>query len=253
MIVVFLSFLLILGLIGGDDRLKPFPENEFVIPMEFDERIRTTAVLKPHTAILKERIIKQEFDYSCGSAALATLLRHYLGEQLTERQIIHGLLRYGNSEQIAERRAFSLLDMKKFVKVLGYKGIGYKAEVEDLKELEQPCVLPIKLFGFRHFTVFKGIYKGHVFLADPFKGHTSYTLPEFEKFWYQNVIFVVYPEGAKELTALRLKEADLRFIDDDTALQMMFPPALPPAEPVGMTDWKTYDIPGVEQTFKHRW
>lgn len=249
MAVIFLSFLLILGLVGGEDRLKPFPENEFVIPMEYDERIRTTAILKPHSEILKERIIKQEFDYSCGSAALATLLRFYLGEHLTERQVIHGLLRYGNSEQIAERRAFSLLDMKKFVKVLGYKGVGYKAEISDLEELEQPCVLPIILYGYRHFTVFKGIYKGHVFLADPFKGHTSYTIDEFKKFWYQNVIFVVYPEGAKELSALRLKEVDLRFIDEDTALRLMFPTPLPIETP----DWKIIDMPGVKQTYKHRW
>jgi len=249
MAVVFVTFLMILGLIGGDARLKPVPENEFFVPMEYDNRIRTTAVLKPHTEILKERITKQEFDYSCGSAALATLLRFYLGESLTERQVIHGLLRYGDSEQIAERRAFSLLDMKKFVKVLGYKGVGYKAEIVDLEELEQPCVLPIKLFGYRHFTVFKGIYKGHVFLADPFKGHTSYTIDEFKSFWYQNVIFVVYPEGARESTALSLKDDDLRFIDEDALYRMMFPPEMP----TGLPDWKLVDKPGVVQTYKHRW
>jgi uncharacterized protein len=249
MAVIFLSFLLILGLIGGDDRIKPTQMGEFQMHMDYPRWVSTPVVFKPHTEILNERIIKQEFDYSCGSAALATLLRYYLGEALTERQVIHGLLRYGDSEQIAERRAFSLLDMKKFVKVLGYKGIGYKAEIEDLKELEGPCVLPIKLFGFRHFTVFKGIYKGHVFLADPFKGHNSYTLPEFKKFWYQNVIFVVYPEGAKELSALQLQEADLRFIDEDTTFQLMFPPEVS----TGLPDWKIVDIPGTQQTFKHRW
>jgi uncharacterized protein len=248
MAVIFITFLMILGLIGGDDRIKPTQEGEFRIHMDAQKWISTPVVYKPHTEILKERIIKQEFDYSCGSAALATLLRYYLGEQLTERQIIHGLLRYGNSEQIAERRAFSLLDMKKFVTVLGYKGVGYKAEIIDLEELESPCVLPIKLFGYRHFTVFKGIYKGHVFLADPFKGHSSYTIPEFKKLWYQNVIFVVYPEGAKELSALKLKTTDLRFIDDDEALRLIYPIEIPI-----LPDWKIVDKPGTEQTFKHRW
>ena len=70
-----------------------------------------------------------------------------------------------------------------------------------------------------------------------------------KKFWYQNVIFVVYPEGARELTGLRLKEIDLRFIDEDQALQLLFPPELP----IGLPDWKAVDIPGKEQTFNHRW
>jgi len=112
--------------------------------------------------------------------------------------------------------------MKKFVKVLGYKGVGYKAEISDLEELGTPCILPIKLMNYRHFTVFKGIYKGHIFLADPFKGHTSYTISEFLEMWYQNVIFVVYPEGAKEYDSLKLKEEDLRFIDEDTTYDILF-------------------------------
>lgn len=248
--VILVSFSMILGLIGGEDRIKEFQEGEIRLALGIEKWNTTPIIIKPHSAILKERIIKQEFDYSCGSAALATLLQYYLGENLTERQVIHGLLRYGDSEQIAERRAFSLLDMKKFVKVLGYKGVGYKAEIIDLEELESPCILPIKLFGYRHFTIFKGIYKGHVFLADPYKGHTSYTITDFKDIWYQNVIFVVYPpEGLTELTALKLNNADLRFIDEDTAYQLLFPVELPVTPP----DHKIYDVPGSVQTFKHRW
>jgi len=89
-------------------------------------------------------------------------------------------------------------------------------KIIDLQELGSPCILPIKLMGYRHFTVFKGIYQGHIFLADPFKGHTSYTLSEFEDMWYENVIFVVYPEGAQTKKGLALKEEDLRFVDEDS-------------------------------------
>ena len=40
-------------------------------------------------------VIRQAYDYSCGSAALTTLLDYYLGRNLEERQVMEGLLRYG--------------------------------------------------------------------------------------------------------------------------------------------------------------
>ncbi|MFZ5572854.1 MAG: C39 family peptidase [Thermodesulfobacteriota bacterium] len=243
---IFLIFLLIVGLVGGEDMATETPQGEIRLYPEVNSLTVIRPVVKPLSDILDDRIIRQEFDYSCGSAALSTLLNFYLGEKLSERQVIHGLLRYGDSEQIAERRAFSLLDMKKFVTVLGYKGVGYKAEITDLEELGKPCILPIKVFGYRHFTVFKGIYKGHVFLADPWKGHSSYTLSEFKDIWYENVLFVVYPEGGKELDALRLKESDLRFIDEDTTFYYLFrqPPLL------SIPERQIDDIPGTLQYYK---
>ncbi len=243
---IFIVFLLLFGLVGGEDAAKENPPGELRINPEVSNLLVIRPVVKPLSEILDERIIRQEFDYSCGSAALSTLINFYLGEKLTERQVIHGLLRYGDSEQIAERRAFSLLDMKKFVTVLGYKGVGYKAEISDLEELGKPCILPIKVFGYRHFTVFKGIYKGHVFLADPWKGHSSYTLSEFKDMWYENVLFVIYPEGGKELNALRLKESDLRFIDEDTAYQYLFK-----QQPLlSMPERRIDNFPGIIQHYK---
>lgn len=62
-------------------------------------------------------IVRQAYDYSCGSAALTTLINGYVGAQLTEQQTMDGLLRYGEYERIIERRSFSLLDMKRFNQV----------------------------------------------------------------------------------------------------------------------------------------
>ena len=246
-LIVFLVFLNFIGYKGGDDKIKEIPEGQAVLAIGMDENHFSRVYIRPHSDILDERIVHQNFDYSCGSAALSTLLNFYLGEKLSEKQVIHGLLRYGDSEQIAERRAFSLLDMKKFVKVLGYKGIGYKAELVDLEELGTPCIVPIKLMGYRHFTVFKGIYKGHIFLADPFKGHTSYTLAEFEDMWYQNVIFVVYPEGAKTRQGLALKEEDLRFVDEDSTYDILYKENF---DVTSSPDLRIDDRPGVIQYYK---
>jgi predicted double-glycine peptidase len=204
------------------NEVRELPEGEYTFVVGPDEQVEVYYIIKPSSEILKERVIKQAHDFSCGSAALATLLNYYLGEELSERQVIRGLLEYGDRDRIAERRAFSLLDMKKFVNVLGYKGVGYRAEIEDLKTLETPGILPLKIAGYRHFVVFKGIYDGHVFVADPSRGNISFSLPEFRDMWYENVLLVVYPEGAEELDALRLREVDLRYIDEETLLEILF-------------------------------
>lgn len=193
-------------------------------PIELSLEMRTAEEIE------QSRVVSQKYDYSCGSAALATLLRYHLAEDFNETHVIHGLLKYGDKEKIIQRRAFSLLDMKKFVNAIGYQGVGYKAEIVDLDTLDMPCILPMELYGYRHFTVFKDIHQGHVFLADPFQGNTSYPINEFKKLWHQNVIFVVYPVGQEQLTLLQLKNDDLRFMDEDRTLDIMFRDRMPSTE-----------------------
>jgi predicted double-glycine peptidase len=164
--------------------------------------------VKPLSEFKDQNIVKQEYDYSCGSAALATVLNYYLGEEFTEHQVIQGLMTYGDEKLIEQRRAFSLLDMKRFVGVLGYKGAGYKAEIADLEELESPAIIPIEFYGYKHFVVLKGIYQDHIFFADPFMGNISFPMSQFEKMWLDNVVFLV-SEGEINIDALLLKEEDL--------------------------------------------
>lgn len=183
--------------------------------------------IKAQSDFNNAHIVKQQYDYSCGSAALATLLNYYLGEQFTEKQIIQALVEYGDKQQIEKLRAFSLLDMKRFVEKIGYKGTGYKAEIEDLKALGKPCIVPVEIFGYSHFCVFRGIVQDHVFLADPYMGNVSYTVEEFRKMWQRNVAFVV-TNGEIVNCALMLKDEDLRFVDLDAtrhALKNFEPPS----------------------------
>ena len=65
-----------------------------------------------------KNIIHQAYDYSCGSAALTTVLNGYLGRQFSEKQVMDGLLKFGEYDKIVQRRGFSMLDMKRLVTVL---------------------------------------------------------------------------------------------------------------------------------------
>jgi predicted double-glycine peptidase len=188
-----------------------------------NENLRLRYEVTPFSEILRDCTLKQNYDYSCGSAALGTLLNFYLGENFTEKQIIQGLMTYGDKEQIKQLRAFSLWDMQKFVEALGYKSGGYNAEMSDLMNPELwPCIVPIELFGYRHFVVLKGVNKGHIFVSDPWRGNSSYTVEQFKKMWYNSILFRIEPKYSKALTCLRLTEKDMRFIDKDMEKSIIF-------------------------------
>jgi len=209
------SFVIIVAFIASFNPMDEIPQDEIMLYLgdKNNHQIQLRQKVIPLNTFNDINIIKQSADYSCGSAALATLLNYYLGEDLTESQVIHGMLEYGDRGLIEKRRAFSLLDMKRFVAKLGYHGAGYTAEIDDLRSLERPCIVPIEIYQYNHFVVYKGIYDGHIFFADPFMGNISFALSKFEKIWYKNVAFVVSPEDESEtLDLVTLKEKDLRYV-----------------------------------------
>ncbi len=162
-------------------------------------------------------IVKQAYDYSCGSAALTTLLNGYAGTNLSEKDTMDGLLRYGEYNRIIERRSFSLLDMKRFVTALGYTSGGYRGELKDLINLKQPAIVPIAYAGFKHFVVYKGYHDGRIYVADPALGNISFSADRFAEIWDNNTLFVIeLADYQKPNDVLVLTENDMRHVDDAT-------------------------------------
>ncbi|MCH4248461.1 MAG: C39 family peptidase [Acinetobacter populi] len=168
-------------------------------------------------------IVRQAYDYSCGSAALTTLLNGYAGTNLTEKQTMDGLLRYGEYARIIERRSFSLLDMKRFVTALGYSSGGYRAELKDLIALDKPVIVPIAYAGFKHFVVYKGYSEGRIYVADPALGNISFNADRFAEIWDNNTLFMVeLAEYQTPNNVLVLSENDMRHVDDATVNKFAF-------------------------------
>lgn len=159
-------------------------------------------------------VVRQQYDYSCGSAALTTLLDFYLGRNFQERQVMEGLLRFGETERIIQRRGFSLLDMKRLVTALGHPSGGFRAQEKDLIALDHPAIAPIEYAGFKHFVVIRAVHEGRVYVADPALGNLSFTLHRFMEIWDDNVLFIVFPNGHKPTNGLELRDEDLRFVSD---------------------------------------
>ncbi len=178
--------------------------------------------VKPVSEFRYHNVTRQAYDYSCGSAALTTVLNQYLGRQFQERQIMEGLLRFGETEKIVQRRGFSLLDMKRLATALGHPSGGFKAEIKDIKTLDHPAIVPIAYGGFKHFVVLKKYQNGHVFVADPALGNISFTESKFLEVWDQNVLFIVFPNGFEPQDGLELTDYDLRLLDERTVNRLAF-------------------------------
>ena len=199
---------------------EPVPQGQFGLPMVAvgGGIAPENVTIRPYSEFKFENIVHQAYDYSCGSAALVTVINHYLGIPVTEQQAMEGMLAHGEREKIIERRGFSLLDMKRYVASLGASGAGYRGELSDLAKLTQPAIVPIDYAGFKHFVVFRGMRDGRVFIADPSAGHIVFSVEQFAKLWDRNTLFLLnLPSSAGEpLTRLALTDRELGVVDGDT-------------------------------------
>ena len=188
----------------------------------FTRMHREPVQIKPALEDQFRGIVRQAYDYSCGSAALTTLLNGYVGTQLSEQQTMSSLLRYGEYERIIERRSFSLLDMKRFVAALGLESGGYRGEFSDLVKQGQPAIVPISYAGFKHFVVYKAYKNGRVYVADPALGNISFDEERFKEVWENNTLFLINVAPQHRQNMLALQEKDLRHVEDATVNRYAF-------------------------------
>lgn len=126
--------------------------------------------------------IRQQYDFSCGSAALATLLTYHYRDPVDEPEAFKGMYDAGNHEKI-KKDGFSLLDIKNFLHKRGYRADGFRAPLDKLAQLGIPAIVLIEQDGYRHFVVVKGVSAREVLLGDPSQGARRMSREGFEALW----------------------------------------------------------------------
>ena len=127
-------------------------------------------------------VLRQRYDFSCGSAALATLLRfHYSGRQ-DEEQVFRGMWAEGDRPQI-RRLGFSLLDMKRYLASIGHNADGFQVTLDEVANAGVPGIALINLNGYRHFVVVKGVSASEVLVGDPALGLKPMPRATFAAAW----------------------------------------------------------------------
>ena len=148
----------------------------------------------PVTSLREARFrttIRQQYDFSCGSAAVATLLTFQYGFPVNEETVIANM--YVNGDQAKIRsEGFSLLDMKRFLESRGFLADGYELPLSKLEEAQIPAIVLIVENGYHHFVVIKGIKGDRVLVGDPARGTRSIERDHFEKIWDSQLLFVIH-------------------------------------------------------------
>ncbi len=146
-------------------------------------------------------LVKQRFDYSCGAAALATILHYGFGDEVSEREILMDLFDILPEDEQGERRkkGFSLLDLQSVAQARGYKAQGFRLAPDDLGKLGGPVIVFIEPRGYKHFAVLRGMRGDRVHLADPSRGNIRMPAYRFLDSWLgdngKGIIFVVEPKN----------------------------------------------------------
>lgn len=153
---------------------------------------RLTKRLTSLKELRARHVVFQEYDFSCGAAAIATLLNYWFGEPVTEQEIILGIAERADVQKVLTRRAFSLLDMKRFAEQRGFKGAGFRGmDLAQLTELKSPIV-PLLQHGYPHFVVVRGLNaRGRVDIADPAFGNRTMSVKDFQAAWQGGIGFAV--------------------------------------------------------------
>lgn len=145
--------------------------------------------------IRQANVVVQQWDASCGAAALATLLTYHHGDPVSERAVAQAMLGRTDPLRVKVRGGFSLLDLKRFAEARGFQADGYIGVSLDELAAFGAAIVPVDFEGYPHFVVFRGRRGERILLSDPAFGNRSVEVEDFQKAW-QRMAFVVERPGA---------------------------------------------------------
>jgi predicted double-glycine peptidase len=151
----------------------------------------------PVSSITERRyqtVMKQQYDYSCGSAAVATLLRYHYGFELDPGGVFETMYENGDQEQI-NTLGFSLLDIKNYLNTQGFEAGGFRLGIDQfLEQASVPAIVMIQTENYKHFVVLKGVKGDDVLIGDPARGLKVLSRAQFEQEW-EGIFFIITNEA----------------------------------------------------------
>ncbi|APW38670.1 peptidase C39 [Rhodoferax koreense] len=152
-----------------------------------DVRVPVTSIKQARQA----STLLQQYDFSCGSAAVATLLTYHFRYPITEQRVFEDMFAHGDQQKI-RREGFSLLDMKRALALYGFEADGFEQPLEKLNEARVPAIVLMVENGYHHFVVVKGVQSDRVLIGDPAQGTRAMSRQTFEAAWPSRLLFVVH-------------------------------------------------------------
>jgi len=181
---LFLAFVcaVLAGPAHGEIANFAVPGGNFEVPVESMEALKFTET------------VRQGYDFSCGSAALATLLTYHYGRKVSEEDVFRAMWEAGDAAKI-RNAGFSMLDMKRFLGTRGLLADGFKLEATKIGAVGVAGIVLLDKLASPHFVVVIGEKDGELLLSDPARGIWNLAVEEFDALW-NGVFFVVRQEAS---------------------------------------------------------
>ncbi|WP_313492281.1 peptidase domain-containing ABC transporter [Sphingobacterium multivorum] len=145
---------------------------------------------------------KQMDMMDCGATCLRMIFKYY-GQSVS----IHKIRKLCQTTNTG----VNLLGISEAAEKLGFRTYGVRLSLEQLKEVELPCILH---WNQNHFVILHRIRKGRYFVADPAIGLVAYGESEFAKSWYST------KELHSGLSLLLSPGPNFYQLDDETELTL---------------------------------
>lgn len=162
-----------------------------------DELVKSQAYVKNARQLRNENVVMQQRDFSCGAAALATVLNYYWGENVSETALLLIIANLLSREELEDRvlNGLTLTDLKNVAQIGGFTAVLGKLTIEKLADTKLPLVVAITVNNYDHFVVFRGMDDEYVYIADPIFGKKKELIATFAEQWQQNAILAVIKPG----------------------------------------------------------
>lgn len=152
-----------------------------------------SARLASWKAMRFEDLVRQQTDFSCGAAVMATIFNGAFGYKTTERQVLVNMLKIADPDTVRQK-GFSLLDMKTYAQSVGLNAEGYRIDYPALAQLGIPVIALIDVRGYKHFVVVRRVFGDQVAIGDPALGNRMMSREQFQQAW-NNIAFIVIGQG----------------------------------------------------------
>ncbi|MPY67921.1 peptidase C39 bacteriocin processing [Deinococcus sp. SDU3-2] len=161
-----------------------------------------TAQGQDYRTLRYQSVIGQTSDFTCGPAALATLLTHYYGRPVSEKTLTERSVAdmQARGKEVVE--GITLLSLRNALTTENVPSAGYKLTLEQLRgvmEAGLPVVANV-VYPKGHYYLVLAVDDQNVLLADPSWGVRSQPIANFLNAW-NGVVLMPQPSEAEAAQA----------------------------------------------------
>ena len=155
----------------------------------------------------RRNVVMQARDFSCGAASMATLVKYFWGDPVTEETFLLAVDKVlTNPEDRLDRikNGLTMTDLRRAAVSEGYLSTIGKLTIEELRAAKVPLIVGIVVDGYDHFVVYRGADDYYVYLADSARGNLRVPIWEFRCQWQENAVLIVAKENVDPPTVSAL-------------------------------------------------